>query len=192
MMEGEGSEPAAGYKRPPTSTRFVKGRSGNPRGRPKSRHRVIPYDSVLGQIVTIREEGRERRVTAAEAFILQLTRKGLQGDSAAARASLTAIEAARATRQAAEPAERIRVLIISYGVGVVLSELGMGIKRNPLSREKVYWQLKPWIVQAALDRLGERVLTPDEQNEVWSVTHQRDQIRWPQWWTERGWAAPVG
>jgi hypothetical protein len=68
---------------------------------------------------------------------------------------------------------------------VVLSELGMGIKRNPLSREKVYWQLKPWIVQAALNRLGERVLTADEQKEVWSVTHQREQVRWPQWWTER-------
>ena len=73
-----------GYKRPPAHTRFTKGRSGNPKGRPRARHRQIPYDTVLGQMVTVREEGRERRITAAEAFILQLTQKGLAGDSAAA------------------------------------------------------------------------------------------------------------
>src|SRR5205085_2985099 len=80
--------------------RFQKGRSGNPKGRPRNRHREIPYDTLLGQMVTVREDGKERRVTAAEAFILQLTKKGLEGDSASARASLTAIENARAARGA--------------------------------------------------------------------------------------------
>jgi len=176
----------AGYKCPPTATRFVKGRSGNPRGRPRSRHREIPYDTVLGQMVTIRENGRERRVTAAEAFILQLTRKGLQGDSAAARASLAAIETARISRPSANGQQITRIVIICYGVGVVLRELGLGIKRNPLSKERVRWELRPWIVQAALDRLGERALTPEEQREVWSVTHPHDKVQWPVWWTERG------
>jgi len=86
----------AGYRQPPRSSRFRKGQSGNPRGRPKNRHREIPYGAVLGQMVTIREDGRERRVTAAEAFLLQLTQKGVAGDSAATRASLEAIEVARA------------------------------------------------------------------------------------------------
>lgn len=86
------AEGTVGYKRPPTATRFAKGRSGNPRGRLRNRRREVPYDTLLSQMVTIREDGRERRITAAEAFILQLTRKGLQGDSAAARASLAAIE----------------------------------------------------------------------------------------------------
>ena len=90
------SEQPIGYGQPPKSTRFQKGKSGNPRGRPKNRRREIPYDTVLGQMVTIREDGRERRVTAAEAFLLQLTQKGLAGDSAATRASLEAIEAALA------------------------------------------------------------------------------------------------
>lgn len=181
----ETAEPS-GYQRPPVATRFQKGRSGNPRGRPRNRHRQIPYDTVLGQMVTIREEGRERRVTAAEAFILQLTRKGLQGDSAAARASLAAIETARASRSASDGGEVLRILLICYGVGVVLKKLGMGIKRNPLSKEHVRWELQPWIVQAALDRLGGRRLSPEEQREVWRVTRQRDKVQWPEWWTERG------
>ena len=59
-----------GYRRPPKATRFTKGRSGNPAGRPPGRHREAPYEAVLGQMVTIREGGTARQVTAAEAFLL--------------------------------------------------------------------------------------------------------------------------
>ena len=182
----ETAEESVGYKRPPTATRFVKGRSGNLRGRPRNRRREVPYDTLLGQMVTIREDGRERRVTAAEAFILQLTRKGLQGDSAAARASLAAIETARASRVPPGVGKVLRIIVIGYGIGCVLRILGMGIKRNPLDKERVRWELQPWIVQAALDRLGGRVLTKEEQREVWRVTRTPAKVNWPAWWTERG------
>jgi hypothetical protein len=43
-------------------------------------------------MVTIREDGVERRVTAAEAFLLQLAKRGLEGDGPAARATLAVIE----------------------------------------------------------------------------------------------------
>lgn len=136
-------------------------------------------------MVTVREDGRERRVTAAEAFMLQLTRKGLMGDSAAARASLTAIEAARASRGENAGPAITRILIISYGIGCILKTLGMAVKRFPLDEKRVHWLLEPWIVQAALDRFGPRRLSPEEQREVWKVTRAHEKVVWPEWWTER-------
>ena len=92
MTDAPDVKDALGYRQPPRSSRFRKGQSGNPRGRPRGRRKEPPYEAVLGQMVTIREDGAERRVTAAEAFLLQITKKGLEGDGAAARAAMAAIE----------------------------------------------------------------------------------------------------
>src|SRR5258705_12685685 len=67
-------ENGVGYRRPPTTTRFVKGQSGNLSGRPRGRRQEAPYEAVLGQMVTIREDGVERLVSAEEAFLLSLLR----------------------------------------------------------------------------------------------------------------------
>ena len=181
-----GEEPI-GYGKPPASTRFSKGRSGNPKGRPKNRHRAMPYDAILGQMVTIREDGRERRVTAAEAFLLQLTQKGLAGDSAAARASLEAIEAARAARR--DPLDHITgfvVKCVSTGADVILDTLDLARLKYPEDEQRARWEINPWIVEAALARLGKRKLTDTEQQEIWSNTRTPQKVRWPKWWTVKG------
>lgn len=176
-----------GYRRPPRSTRFQKGRSGNPRGRPKNSKRGLPYDHVLGQMVTVREDGHERRVTAAEAFLLHLTKKGLEGDGASARSSLAAIEAARSKRiDDDDPLQITRVIITSFGPGIALDNLGMAVKRYATDKAKARWELKPWIVEAALARMGTRTLTEEQQREVWHAAHKPASVKWPAWWIYRG------
>lgn len=178
---------AVGFGRPPSATRFQKGRSGNPRGRPRNRHREIPYDAVLGQMVTVREDGRERRITAAEAFLLQLTQKGLAGDSVAARASLEAIEAARAKR--GDHCEQLEVIILkSFGNGAssVLDTLRSTKLKYPTDKVRVRRELNPWLVEAALARFGERQLDQAEQREIWRTTRTPDKVRWPNWWCYYG------
>jgi Family of unknown function (DUF5681) len=103
----EDEDIGVGYQRPPRGTRFTKGRSGNPAGRPRGRHREAPYETVLGQMVTIREGGVERRVTAAEAFLLQLAKRALEGDGAAARESIATIEEAEKRQSPSGPVTMI-------------------------------------------------------------------------------------
>lgn len=172
-----------GYGRPPAATRFKKGNSGNPKGRPKNRHRTVPYDAVLGQMVTIREDGRERRVTAAEAFLLQLTQKGLAGDSAAARASLDAIEQARSARgDDLQTIDTIIVSTVSLGADAILGSLSLAKKKFPNDEKRVRWELNPWVVEAALERLGDEQLSEDQQREIWNATRMPHKVAWPDWW----------
>jgi len=182
MSRAEG----VGYGRPPRATRFKPGQSGNPKGRPRNRHREIPYDALLGQMVTIREDGRERRVTAAEAFLLRLTQQGLGGDSAAARSSLAAIEAARQRQPEVHGQERAVVSFIGMGISTIMGRLGLAVKKSPKDEKRVRWELQPWIVEAALKRLGSRRLSGEEQREVWDNTRTPVKVRWPEWWAIKG------
>lgn len=176
-----------GYGKPPTSTQFKKGQSGNPCGRPRNRHRGIPHDVVLGQMVTIREEGRKRRVTAAEAFLLQLTQKGLAGDSAAARSSLEAIEKARLARDDdRNQFQAIVIKVVGLGMDSILEPLGIAIKKYPTDKSRVRLELNPWVVESALDRLGERQLSVREQKAVWNATRTPRKVSWPAWWSYLG------
>jgi hypothetical protein len=62
-------------------------------------------------MVMIREDGTERRVTAAEAFLLQLAKRGVEGNSAAARASLDVLEDAEKQQKLSGPDRIVRVLV---------------------------------------------------------------------------------
>jgi hypothetical protein len=75
-----------GYQKPPKSTRFAKGQSGNPSGRPKgTRNWATVLNAALEQKVTINEGGRQRQVTKLEAAIMQLINKAAAGDAHAIR-----------------------------------------------------------------------------------------------------------
>jgi hypothetical protein len=182
--QAEDSE--VGYRRPPKATRFTKGQSGNPAGRPRGRRREAPYEAILGQMVTIREDGTTRRVTAAEAFLLKLTKSGLEGDSAAARASLAAIEHAREQHNAGLGGPRISVIvreIVEPGsVTSALQPLRMARKLDPY-RETAQIALEPWLVEAALARLDRR-LSPADQRTIVKATRTSHRVRWPDWWSE--------
>jgi hypothetical protein len=78
-----------GYGKPPKRTQFKKGKSGNPRGRPKgSLNLSTDLAAELSEQITLREDGRSRRVSKQRALIKSLLAKALQGDVRATTAVL--------------------------------------------------------------------------------------------------------
>jgi len=134
-------------------------------------------------MVTVRENGHDRRITAAEAFILQLTKKGLEGCSASARASLASIEQARAFKDHSDSEQlHVKICFRSFGICCVVEDLGMAVRLNQHSKQNVRLMLKPWIVEAALARMKPNQLTVQEQRTVVASTRTPEKVRWPEWW----------
>ena len=84
-----------GYKRPPKSGQFKKGRSGNPKGRPKGSNNFLTIlEQELGQSIVVNENGRKKTITRLQAMVKRMVAGALQGEH---RSLLTLIEVLRRT-----------------------------------------------------------------------------------------------
>ncbi|MAQ85198.1 MAG: hypothetical protein CMH12_18390 [Maritimibacter sp.] len=81
MSTHEDGDYEVGYGKPPKHTRFQKGQSGNPRGRPKgAKGFKASLKRELETKVTIRDGNQERKISKAEAAAKRLIANALKGD----------------------------------------------------------------------------------------------------------------
>jgi hypothetical protein len=70
-----------GYRRPPRRHQFNKGKSGNPKGRPKgSRNFATDVKQMLSMPVPLARERGRKSISTQQAGLLRLREKALKGD----------------------------------------------------------------------------------------------------------------
>ena len=77
-----------GYKNPPKEYQFKKGKSGNPKGRPRKQRQpssdpgldlIASVHRELGKTISVQENGHHKEVTKLDAFSAQLVAQSVNG-----------------------------------------------------------------------------------------------------------------
>ena len=91
-----------GYGKPPRETRFTKGQSGNPRGRPSgAKNLKTLLSEALNEPVIVIENGGRRKVSKRQAIVTQLVNRSAAADF---RAIKILLDIARDIERQTEPA----------------------------------------------------------------------------------------
>lgn len=97
MSGSDDGDYEVGYGRPPKATQFQKGRSGNPKGRPRgSRNVSTLVQQAMGEMVAINQNGRRRKVSKLEAAFIQQANKAAGGDLKAVQLMVGLLDAGEA------------------------------------------------------------------------------------------------
>ncbi len=89
------SDDIIGYGKPPKHYQFKKGKSGNPRGRPKgekSKGHLAILDHMLSEKIDVREGGQQKKITKQEALLKKLFIDSMNGDKASIKIMLRYVE----------------------------------------------------------------------------------------------------
>lgn len=167
-------------------TRFQKGQSGNPNGRPR-KHPVVTsaFDIVLDQVLTVTQNGVARELTVDEALQLQTYQAALKGSRLAVRAVLRMIEKREVALAKLRPsnakgakfeieheADNAEEALGILDISDLRSNPDTGAYHGPV-------KLQTWATQAALSRPGRRLYDDKEVKEIKWCTVEPEGLKWP-------------
>ena len=169
-------------------TRFSKGRSGNPAGRPKMRRpHVSAFDIIIDKMLTVTQNGVERELTIDEALQLQTYQAALKGSRMAVRQVLKMIEKRElAIAKLAPPAKAkgptMEVAYDSDNANEALCLLDIAGYAPPSHGGEASTRsirLTTWAAQAAISRPGRARFDTKDSDDIKRLTLDADKLKWP-------------
>ncbi len=173
------------------STRFQKGQSGNPRGRPRKQAEpsTSAFDIVIDRTLTLTQDGVPREVTVDEALQHRTYQAAIKGERPAQRKIMKMIEA-REKALAAQSSRRPRSVerFMEDGdprnadeamliLGIADHDESKAFDRRPEDPDHLL--LEPWAVKAAISRRAGRKLTGRDLKEAKRCTRDDGTVGWP-------------
>lgn len=171
------------------TTRFRKGQSGNPKGRPK---KAAPspsaFDIIIDRTLTVLQNGVERELTIDEALQQRTYQDALGGSRSARREVLKMIAkrekwiAGQIKPPRSRPAEVVfaqdpdnaHEALLLLGIATRDTSVCYG-SHDPYDR----LLLEPWAVEAALKRLRRSSIEDTKISDIRRCTRDPETIRWP-------------
>jgi len=179
-----------------SSTRFKKGQSGNPKGRPRSGPKLAPsaYNIIIDRTITITKDGVAREATVEEALQIKTYQMALAGNPAAEKEVLQMIAKREAylSRQPSSPSPSSKPAPWEIEQdpdnafdALLLLDIASPDTRYDNDRRNEYRRilLQPWAVQLALNRRGLNSLSKKEMDDIIRCTSDPDSLTWPRRFT---------
>jgi hypothetical protein len=171
---------------PPAASRFRKGESGNPKGRPRREKAPTSsaFEIIVDKSLTVVQDGRQRELSIDEALQYKTYQEAIAGNRSARREVLKMIERRdKAIAERAPKRQPITVLtewVDPANANEALQILGIAAADpQRAGREYEHLLLEPWAVDAALRRRRGWRLQERELAEARRCTRDRASIRWP-------------
>lgn len=183
------------------STRFAKGRSGNPKGRPKRqpepREDLSPLKIILDTSLSVNGPEGPRNLTVEEALLQKTFEDALAGKRQARRKIFKMVLDRETARAKAQTAHRRRSAGASKplkfetdprNADEAMKLLGIAINDPRWTSDHIYGGpvkderllLDTWAVRAALSRRrGGKALTDRDIREIDRCTHEPETLTWP-------------
>lgn len=177
--------------RPGHSTRFQKGRSGNPKGRPRKGKPAIQssYDTLLDLTLPANMDGTPQAISAEQALQIKTYNQAMAGNRGAQRKILKMIEEREAhfVKKADrlpkveevfdffDPTNAFDALLL---LDIASRDLEVEARPEPGSDPRRLW-LEPWAVQLALSKRKVRRLPSPSNPLPTRAIRDANAVKWP-------------
>jgi len=164
------------------ATQFAKGRSGNPKGRPRrpTREAASAFEVVLHRTLEVIQNGKARALNVEEALQWRTYQAAIAGDRSARRAVLRMIavreKAISAKQKRRKNSEVIFETADPDNADEALLVLGIATVDPRWPAEQRRLLLEPWAVEAALGRSREMQPEPSEMDMIRRSTRDANSV----------------